>query len=106
MAQTLTELDKLENLLRGSGYEYVRDDAEPDEDVKFNRHQIRVFEADYTRQIASIICHYGSYGYEQGLLEVMGDVVDHGLHEDGVEGFLSADEVFERLENYYGKEKS
>lgn len=37
------------------------------------------------------ICGYGSYGFKDGLLEVMGDILD----TNGVEGWLTADRVME-----------
>jgi hypothetical protein len=43
--------------------------------------------------ICSVICFDGSYGYEEGLLEIM------GLTHCGqsVEGYLTAENVFERI---------
>lgn len=49
-----------------------------------------------------VICHMGSYGHEQGLLEVMGAIC--GSDEDDVEGYLTVEEVFERIKKYYKKE--
>lgn len=40
------------------------------------------------------ICHSGSYGHEQGLLEIMGDIVKGS---DEVEGYLTAEDILERL---------
>lgn len=37
------------------------------------------------------ICGYGSYGFKQGLLEVMGNIRDN----NGVEGWLTAEQVVE-----------
>lgn len=41
------------------------------------------------------ICHSGSYGHEQGLLEVMGTVAR--ADDDDVEGWLTAEEILQRL---------
>lgn len=41
------------------------------------------------------ICHNGSYGHEQGLIEVMG----LGGNEEDVVGFLTAAEVLEMVGN-------
>lgn len=46
------------------------------------------------------ICGYGSFGFNQGLIEIMGCIVPDDVH-DSVEGFLTADEVIERIEKYY-----
>ena len=62
--------------------------------VEFNYHrcwdgvQVRCNEWD-------AICHSGSYGHEQGLLEVMGTVAR--AVEDDVEGWLTAEEILQRL---------
>ena len=49
--------------------------------------------------VCDVICHAGSYGYEEGLLEIMGLVdEDHG---DDVEGYLTAREVLRRILNHY-----
>ena len=50
--------------------------------------------------ICSIICHPYAYGYYNGLLEIMGLVEDT---EDSVEGYLSAEEVFERIKRHYAE---
>ena len=41
------------------------------------------------------ICHSGSYGHEQGLLEVMGTIAR--ADDDDVEGWLTAEEILQRL---------
>ena len=91
----MTELDKLEEYLKANGYEYERIDEEGSAFAPmFNRHQIYVYkdgEVDW-----DVICHYGSYGYKEGLLEIYGNIVRADL-KDGVEGWLTADEIIERL---------
>ena len=41
------------------------------------------------------VCHSGSYGHEKGLLEIMGTIVQ--AVEDDVEGWLTAEEILQRL---------
>lgn len=48
------------------------------------------------------ICHSGSYGHEQGLLEQMGLIDDD---EDSVEGHLTAEVIFQRWEADYESTK-
>ena len=48
-----------------------------------------------------VICHRGSYGHEHGLLEVMGAICN--AYDDDVEGYLTVEEVFERIKEYYKK---
>lgn len=40
------------------------------------------------------ICHSDSYGHERGLLEIMGTIV---RVDDDVEGWLTAEEILQRL---------
>ena len=51
-------------------------------------------------RICSVILHDGSYGREQGLLEIMGLLMPW---EDGddVLGYLEAEDVFERIKAHY-----
>ncbi len=42
----------------------------------------------------------GSYGHEKGLLEIMG-LVNEEETDDSVEGYLTAEEVFERMWDDY-----
>ena len=42
------------------------------------------------------VCHHGSYGGSDGLLEVMGDLNQNPYDE--VEGWLTADEVLHRFD--------
>lgn len=46
------------------------------------------------------ICGYGSYGFDRGLIEIMGYIVSEDVC-DSVEVWLTADEVIERIEKYY-----
>lgn len=43
--------------------------------------------------ICDAVCHSGSYGHEEGLLEIMG--LTH--NDDSVEGWLTSEEVFDRI---------
>lgn len=48
-------------------------------------------------RISDAICQYGSYGYEEGLIEIIGLTEN----DDEVEGNLSALEVYERWAKHY-----
>nr|DAD98601.1 MAG TPA: hypothetical protein [Siphoviridae sp. ctTnV63] len=48
--------------------------------------------------VANAIYFYGSYGYEQGLLEVGGKIVKI---DDEVEGYVSAEEAFRRIKKLW-----
>lgn len=88
MIRDLTEMNKLEDYLKANGFEYQREDedAEP-----MDKHQIIVFE-DGVRSW-DVVCHYGSYGSDEGLLEGMGD-----LFGPDVEGYLTAEVVIKKIE--------
>lgn len=49
--------------------------------------------------ICDAICHSGSYGHEEGLLEIMG-LTRNG---DSVEGWLTSEEVFDRISEDWSK---
>lgn len=96
----MTELDKLEKYLNNNNIPYQRIDEKGETEYKLiekylTRHQIIVPNRDEWEWDA--ICHPGSYGYEEGLLEIMGNIVEEELD---VEGYLTAEEVIERIENY------
>lgn len=88
------ELDKLEKYLEENNYNYERLKV-------FSGEQIKVFDAKNTVSW-DVVIHEYSWGHKDGLLEIMsGDnhMVDHNSHEDGVEGFLDADTIINRLES-------
>ena len=97
----LTQMDRLQELLLSEKtlFHVARYDQEPEFcqgfAVRAERHQIVVSFPDGTR-LWDAICHPGSYGYEDGLLEVMGDPVTN----DYVEGWLTADEIFDRWQKW------
>lgn len=49
--------------------------------------------------ICDAICHSGSYGHEEGLLEIMGLT----RNDDSVEGWLTSEEVFDRISEDWNK---
>ena len=59
--------------------------------------------------VSDAICQEGSYGYEDGLLEIMGLASERlraeWNEEDAVEGWLTAEEVFDRWRAHYESTK-
>lgn len=53
-------------------------------------------------EVSDAICHSGSYGRNDGLLEIMG-LVDEEAVGDEVEGWLTAEEVFERWSRHWAE---
>lgn len=78
----MTEMDKLAAGLDAKGIPYTRRPL-------FGGQQIICGEWD-------AICHSGSYGHEQGLIEIMGSIVDSDIPDD-VEGCLTAKEILSRI---------
>lgn len=60
------------------------------------------YKIDVPSQNWDAICHGGSYGHNYGLLEVMGAKVNRNT-DDKVEGWLTADEILERLDEFETK---
>lgn len=52
------------------------------------------------KRIADAIQHFGSYGNTENLLEIMG-LVDPKESDDSVLGWLTAEDVFERMSDHY-----
>jgi len=61
---------------------------------------IQVGYPNFENCICDAVCFPGSYGYSDGLLEIMG-LVDTEEVGDTVEGWLSAVEVFQRIYKHY-----
>ena len=103
-----TQLDILEKYLIDNGIEYTRvDEYRHNKDLGYisERHQIMVPDnsAEYYKWDA--ICHYGSYGSEEGLLEIAGQLVDEAIDGDSVKGWLTAEQVIERIKKYGNEHK-
>ena len=58
-----------------------------------------IFYDNAGNRLADAVCHCWSYGHEEGLIEVMGYPLCHAF-EDDVEGWLTADTVFNRWIDY------
>lgn len=107
----MSELDKLREYLEEKGIEYEWHDEGGDSTLdtadlfkpivkmlRLERHQIIVFENG--KRVWDAICHHGSFGYNEGLLEVMGEPVVKPSDGDTVCGYLTAEDVIERWEEY------
>ena len=86
-----TEMEKLIDMLKRKGLPFQHEQDE-------NRNQVLLTRNG--KPILSVICHFGSYGYEQGLLEIAGDdfLTKEELKYDSVVGYLTADHVMARIE--------
>lgn len=87
-----TEIDKLIKILNDQGVCYPIDWK-----VKelYGRPQVIFLNPQSEERIGDAVCHFGSYGHERGLIEVMGFPF---CDEEDVVGFLTADEVIHQIE--------
>lgn len=97
----MSELDILTQYLKDHNIPFERYDCDK-VDIKLidgeytlciDRHQICVPNQRY--RLWDVICQEGSYGYRDGLLEAFGDIVEV---DDAVEGYLTAQDIIERIE--------
>ena len=82
-----TQLELLEEYLAAHSINYER-----------QKEQIIVFDSKGDR-LWDVVCRKGSYGYEEGLLEAMGSPIVRWSDGDSVVGFLTAQDVINRLED-------
>ena len=61
----------------------------------YGRPQVIFLNPQSEERIGDAVCHFGSYGHERGLIEVMGFPF---CEEEDVVGFLTADEVIHQIE--------
>ena len=109
------ELNKLQEYLMTNGYYFKRIDKTVPKEMKDiyvkhfgkysgegERHQIIVYsdsEGCPDEIWFDVICQWGSYGYDKGLLEISGPTGLCDNHESGVEGWLTAQDIIDRLED-------
>lgn len=87
------EFDKLEHLLVDAGIPYEKQRNFGGKQIAYPR-----FGDD---RVCSVILHKGSYGREKGLLEIMGLLTDEEYECDSVAGYLTADDVFNRIKKHW-----
>lgn len=66
-------------------------------DVTVNTGRPQVWYPSQDWPVCDAICHWGSYGHQTGLIEIMG--LTH--NNDAVEGYLTAEEVFNRIKTHW-----
>lgn len=99
----MTEMDKLEQYLIENKIPYERRKRGPVSEFSLTHPSLK--NIDVSQDQISVpckgeckwdaICHPGSYGYDEGLLEIMGDIVSED--EEDVVGWLTADDVIKRI---------
>lgn len=89
------EIFKLEGMLKAEGIPFVYH-RQPD----MCGFQI-CYPEDGENRVCSIILHSGSYGRGEGLLEIMGLLKPDEKECDDVVGYLTAEDVFERIKAHH-----
>ena len=100
----MEELDKLEDMLIKEDIPYIRQGSH----LVYYGKEIPVRKRTQglgMGSICSVIAH--GYGSEEGLLEIQGLMTDEEYEKTGrsVLGYLSAENVFERIKNHYNSVK-
>lgn len=91
----MREFEKLVAMLDNAGIPYERDDS----NGIFSMNRIKYPSKENCE--CSVIYGFGSYGYDDGTLEIMGLLTPEEEEYDQVIGWLTADEVFERIRKHY-----
>ena len=97
----MTQMEKLENMLNLSNI--------PFEITEHWSNTEQIWYPSRENCICDLVCFGdtilgGSYGHEKGLLEIMGLVDEEEVGDDSVEGWLTAEEVFDRIwDDYFGE---
>ena len=64
-----------------------------------------IYSCDGKKRIADVIEHRGSYGADENLLEIMGLLTEDEKADDDVLGYLTAENVFERIYKHWEANK-
>lgn len=123
-----TEIFKLKEMLELAEIPYLFIDKYKEEKISMNKnnylkmlehYQILIYDdirdmmhegelypiLDEEKRVISIIQGYGTYGSNVDLLEIMGLLTEEEEKEGSVVGYLSAENVFDRIEKYYKNKK-
>ena len=90
-----TEMNKLIEMLNDANIPF-----ELTTDVEGNENN-QVWYPSQKNRVCDVICHQYSYGGRDGLLEIMGLLTEEEAEYDSVVGYLTAEDVFNRIKNHY-----
>ena len=104
MKTKYTEIFRLRDMLDNAGIKYKYADHSFNGikgfDYKYEQYQIEVYNPkNPTNRIISVIEGDGSYGRYDNLLEIMGCLTPEEKKHDIVCGWLTAEDVFQRIKN-------
>ena len=98
-----TEIFKLKKMLEDAKIPFVFDDRS---DPKYEYYQIDYPALlPYEKHVCSVIQGTGTYGNIDNKLEIMGLLTNEEKQYDDVLGWLSAEDVFKRIESHYRGER-
>lgn len=102
MKYDFKEIFKLKDMLDKAGieYEFLDHTTNIGNMGEWTSYQICCPCSDLKRQYISIIQSFGSHGRDDDLLEIMGLLTPEEAEEDGVAGWLTAQDVFDRIQDY------
>lgn len=86
------EIIRLENMLKEKNIPYIIRPEFGGYHIIYNGHS-----KNKGSFVCSIIEHCGSYGREEDKLEIMGLLTEEEKQHDSVKGYLTAEEVFDRI---------
>ena len=104
----MSEFDELIGMLDKSGIPYERDDANFTVMLAFGMPVSGIRRIKYPKKedfVCSVIFGYGTYGFEDGKLEIMGLLTPDEEQYDSVAGYLTAEDVFNRISKHYKESK-
>ena len=98
------EIEKLHNMLTEANIEHFYEERFKGAMDMGNGwdwgYQITIYD-DNGNRILSAIEGAGGYGFEDNLIEIMGLLTPEEQESEAVKGWLTAEEVFKRIEGYY-----
>ena len=102
----ITEIHRLREMLQKAKIPYelwnrnvLLDPRQVTKDIDWGW-QILVYKED-GECLISVVQGWGTYGYNADKLEIMGLLTPEESKMDGVAGWLTADDVFQRIERYW-----
>ena len=99
MSEKYTEIFKLKEKLDAIDLEYEFNDF-GNKELNYERYQIALLDEEGKRIVTVVQGNY-SYSGVNNKLEIMGLLTAEEEEHDSVVGWLTADEVYERIMNYY-----
>lgn len=99
----MSQFDKLIGMLDKSGIPYERDD-DNFLTLAYGMPYGGIQRIKYPKKedfVCSVVFGYGTYGFESGELEIMGLLTPEEEKFDSVVGYLTAQDVFDRIIKHY-----